>query len=127
TLTPSPPLPRKRGRERIEFAARADSTPYESHPFFQAWCAIVIACSVHSLPPVRGGGREGAWNKIERACKKIHMRTLTPSPASGGGSRPSSPLALIPLHTNIGTICICITARPSARARQRRRRRGVGA
>src|SRR5215831_18258880 len=29
TLTPSPTLPRKRGREQTEFAARADSAPHE--------------------------------------------------------------------------------------------------
>jgi len=29
TLTPSPALPRKRGREQTEFAVRADPTPHE--------------------------------------------------------------------------------------------------
>src|SRR5262249_60940982 len=31
TLTPSPPLPRERGREQTEFGARADFTPRERH------------------------------------------------------------------------------------------------
>src|SRR5262249_59921889 len=33
-------------------------------------------------PARRGGGRAGGGrcSKIDRACKKIHMRTLTPSP-----------------------------------------------
>src|SRR5262249_60901536 len=32
TLTPSPTLPRKPGREQTEFAARADSAPHEQMP-----------------------------------------------------------------------------------------------
>src|SRR6266508_2377439 len=41
--------------------------------------------------------REGARNVIETACERIHVANSPPphpSPASGGGSRPSSPLAL---------------------------------
>ena len=30
TITPSPTLPRLRGREQTEFAARADSAPHEN-------------------------------------------------------------------------------------------------
>jgi hypothetical protein len=62
------------------------------------------AYSVYALPRLRGRDREGACNKIEETCKKTFMCARSPppqpSPASGGGSRPSSPLALISLHTN---------------------------
>src|SRR5262249_3363093 len=54
-------------------------------------------------PACGGGVGRGHGTKLERAFKTIHGHTLSPSPpspASGGGSRPSSPLALIPLQTN---------------------------
>jgi len=38
------------------------------------------ARSVHSLPRKRGRDREGACSNIEAACKRIHVRELTPSP-----------------------------------------------
>jgi len=35
---------------------------------------------VQALPRSRGREREGACNKINSPCTKIHVRTLTPSP-----------------------------------------------
>src|SRR5215471_21435306 len=41
----------------------------------------------------------------------IRSPPLQPSPASGGGSRPSSPFALIPLHTKMLSLVVALQTR----------------
>jgi hypothetical protein len=72
------------------------------------------AHSVRSLPRLRGRGREGACNKVQGHATKStpHAKRFMcarsppphPSPASGGGSRPVSLLALVPPRTNMRSL-----------------------
>ena len=72
TLTPSPTLPRKRGREQTEFAACADSTSDQ-----------------HALPAVHLGPDIQDGKSIESRAKAVsgHLRVLTKPAVASSANR----------------------------------------
>src|SRR5215510_14646027 len=66
----------------IPLHTKGTNSLYERHQLFRARCATATARDrpKSDISDFGWRVREGACNKIERACKQVHMRTLTPPP-----------------------------------------------